>query len=242
MFGVFTAIALSTLSAQEKPAAPKTDPFVKDAAPPQIEPGQPDYLRLITVLEIYDLPQSEAAAILAGEADHQKRYDLVRARLKDGKARLAEVIAFATKSGNHTVAESIGEFRYPTEFKPAAGEDIAWPTSFQTRNTGATFELELFLSPDAQFCDVNLVPNFTRLRELASYDSNGGAVTQMQPIFDTRRVTTAADVRCNVPFLLGTLSPPEQPGNGDAEKPTSFAFLTVIPVPSKKLDSPILTV
>ncbi len=95
----FLAGSVSTLSAQEKPAAPKVDPFVKDSAPLQVEPGQERNLRLMTVLEVYDLPQSEAAAILASEADHQKRYELVRARLKDGKARLADVIAVATKSG-----------------------------------------------------------------------------------------------------------------------------------------------
>jgi len=150
-----------------------------------------------------------------------------------------------TKSGQRAVIEIIREFRYPTEFDPpqipqdfgnltstavlpglasqAASFPVTptTPTSFDTRNTGVTLEVEPVIGPDGYTIDLNLVPQVVEFEGFINYGSPiqttstnalGQSVTNVltpnvinQPIFSTRKVTTSVSVFDGSTVMLGGL-------------------------------------
>jgi general secretion pathway protein D len=154
-----------------------------------------------------------------------------------------------TKSGQRAVIEIIREFRYPTEFDPPQipqnfgnqGNNNGGfpgavtinlpgsfpvtpttPTSFETRNTGVTLEVEPVVGPDGYTIDLSLVPQVVEFEGFINYGSPitaagvnllTGAPTQNvitpnvinQPIFSTRKVTTNVSVFDGQTVVLGGL-------------------------------------
>jgi general secretion pathway protein D len=149
-----------------------------------------------------------------------------------------------TKSGQRAVIEIVREFRYPTQFQPpqipqtfgsgnnpnvALGASTGGtfpvtpttPTSFETRNTGVTLEVEPVVGPDGITIDLNLVPQVVEFEGFINYGSpirtssvNALGVAQSveltpniinQPIFSTRKVTTSVSVWDGQTVVLGGL-------------------------------------
>jgi general secretion pathway protein D len=155
-----------------------------------------------------------------------------------------------TKSGQKAVIEIIREFRYPTEFDPpqipqnfgnqgnsgggGGGTGIVinqaassfpvtptTPTSFETRNTGVTLEVEPVIGPDGYTIDLNLVPQVVEFEGFINYGSPiqttstnllGITTTNVitpnvinQPIFSTRKVTTSVSIFDGQTVVLGGL-------------------------------------
>jgi general secretion pathway protein D len=150
-----------------------------------------------------------------------------------------------TKSGQRAVIEIIREFRYPTEFDPPqipqnfgntgglvlqpglatqAGTfpvTPTTPTSFETRNTGVTLEVEPLVGADGYTIDLSLVPQVVEFEGFINYGSPisttstnalGQTVTNVitpnvinQPIFSTRKVTTSVSVFDGQTVVLGGL-------------------------------------
>jgi general secretion pathway protein D len=152
-----------------------------------------------------------------------------------------------TKSGQRAVIEIIREFRYPTEFDPPqipqnfgnqgnggniGGVTLALPgsfpvtpttpTSFETRNTGVTLEVEPLVGADGYTIDLSLVPQVVEFEGFINYGSpitstsvnllTGAPVQNVitpnvinQPIFSTRKVTTSVSVFDGQTVVLGGL-------------------------------------
>ncbi len=154
-----------------------------------------------------------------------------------------------TKSGQRAVIEIVREFRYPTQFTPpqlptfasSVGGSVAapaivtptTPTTFETRNTGVTLEVEPVVGPDGVTIDLNLVPQVVEFEGFVNYGSPIfaispavssfnpiTAITQLispassilltqnvinQPIFSTRKVTTSVSVWDGQTVVLGGL-------------------------------------
>ena len=152
-----------------------------------------------------------------------------------------------TKSGQRAVIEIVREFRYPTQFQPPQipqnfrGDTITdnglttgggrasgafpvtptTPTSFETRNTGVTLEVEPVVGPDGITIDLNLVPQVVEFEGFINYGSPiqttstnflGQTSTVIltpnvinQPIFSTRKVTTSVSVWDGQTVVLGGL-------------------------------------
>jgi general secretion pathway protein D len=154
-----------------------------------------------------------------------------------------------TKSGQRAVIEIIREFRYPTEFDPPqipqnfgnSGFSIVGgttgglggstqgsfpvtpttPTTFETRNTGVTLEVEPVIGPDSYTIDLSLVPQVVEFEGFINYGSpiqtsstNAIGITTTnvitpnvinQPIFSTRKVTTNVSIFDGQTVLLGGL-------------------------------------
>jgi general secretion pathway protein D len=149
-----------------------------------------------------------------------------------------------TKSGQRAVIEIVREFRYPTQFQPpqipqtfgsgnnpnvslgsATGGTFpvtpTTPTSFETRNTGVTLEVEPVVGPDGITIDLNLVPQVVEFEGFINYGSpirtssvNALGIAQTveltpnvinQPIFSTRKVTTSVSVWDGQTVVLGGL-------------------------------------
>ena len=149
-----------------------------------------------------------------------------------------------TKSGQRAVIEIVREFRYPTQFQPpqipqtfggsnnpnvALGNSTGGtfpvtpttPTSFETRNTGVTLEVEPVVGPDGITIDLNLIPQVVEFEGFINYGSpirtssvNALGFAQSveltpniinQPIFSTRKVTTSVSVWDGQTVVLGGL-------------------------------------
>jgi general secretion pathway protein D len=152
-----------------------------------------------------------------------------------------------TKSGQRAQIEIIREFRYPTEFEPpqipqtfgntgnqggGAGVTVntqpqsfpvtpTTPTSFETRNTGVTLEVEPVVGPDGFTIDLNLVPQVVEFEGFINYGSPilttsvnllGQTIQTVitpnvinQPIFSTRKVQTSVSIFDGQTVVLGGL-------------------------------------
>lgn len=155
-----------------------------------------------------------------------------------------------TKSGLRAIIEIVREFRYPTEFDPpqipqnfgAAGNagggglgapvnistfpvTPTTPTSFETRNTGVTLEVEPQVGPDGQTIDLTLAPSVTEFEGFINYGSpiqttspiiiagvQVGTTTNVitpnvinQPIFSTRKVQTQVSIWDGQTVVIGGL-------------------------------------
>ena len=153
-----------------------------------------------------------------------------------------------TKSGQKAIIEIIREFRYPTEFDPpqipqnfggGGGNNgggttqinsfpvtPTTPTTFETRNTGVTLEVEPVVGPDSYTIELSLVPQVVEFEGFINYGSPittaspafsaagvqiGSTQTVItpnvinQPIFSTRKVTTSVSIFDGQTVLIGGL-------------------------------------
>jgi general secretion pathway protein D len=150
-----------------------------------------------------------------------------------------------TKSGQRAIIEIVREFRYPITFTAPQVPSISsstgttvigaaqavpvvvtptTPSTFETRNTGVTLEVEPVVGPDGVTIDLNLVPQVVEFDGFINYGSpiNAVGVTTVagitvsapvlltanvinQPIFSTRKVTTSVQVGDGQTVVLGGL-------------------------------------
>ena len=73
------------------------------------------------------------------------------------------------------------------------------PTTFETRNTGATLEAEPIVSPDRTAITISLSPQLVRFERFTEFSAGtspkGDKQTVSQPIFATSKVTTTLSLR-----------------------------------------------
>jgi general secretion pathway protein D len=191
---------------------------------------------------------SPAVGALAGVFTDPQFQLVVRALNQKKGVDLLSAPRVTTKSGQRAQIEIIREFRYPTEFEPpqipqtfgntgqnggGAGVTIntqpqsfpvtpTTPTSFETRNTGVTLEVEPVVGPDGFTIDLNLVPQVVEFEGFINYGSpiqstatnpiTGVTTTNIitpnvinQPIFSTRKVQTSVSVFDGQTVVLGGL-------------------------------------
>ena len=192
--------------------APSADPFVrnpsaKPAATPAKEP-EPPPVNILTTLETWSLSQADFAALLDGPADERAPVDRLEALAKAGKAKLLGLQAISTKAGQRAVVETMDELRYATEFKQAerTGE-LSFPTTYETRNAGETFELEPNIGPDGRTIEIHLVPQTVRLAGFQDWRPEEGAAAVGQPQIQTEKLTTSVTVQSGRPILLSAATP-----------------------------------
>ena len=163
----------------------------------------------------------------------ESAFSQIQTMIAAGDATLIAWPELLTKSGQRAVAEDITEVRYASEFaqpkrpEPTPGGDkktapeyahperagAPVPTAFETRNAGATLEVEPVVSPDGKTIDLNLVPQHVRLLEFASVasgrDANGHDWKIEQPRFFTAKTTTSLTVLSGQRVLLAEFRGPE---------------------------------
>jgi hypothetical protein len=101
----------------------------------------------------------------------------------------------------------------------------ATPAKFETRNVGATLEIEPNLSDDFKYLDIRMSPEIVTSVERSSW-GQGLSTTEM-PTYETQRILTAFTTRINQPFLLGSVSrPPVSKVDPDSANRVWFAFVT----------------
>jgi hypothetical protein len=97
------------------------------------------------------------------------------------------------------------------------------PTTFETRNTGESLEIDPIVEEDGVTINISLAPEKITLLKTIKYQDVD------QPIFQTQKLATAVSLRVNVPLLVGTMSPPVNTGapGGNQEDRIWLAFMTV---------------
>jgi hypothetical protein len=191
-------------------------------------------------LLLYSLDRESARRILAGSADSAQSYATLRDLVQKGDAQLDVLSAVVARSGQRAVLEELSEVIFPGSTagpsvdvrasSPAARRPASF-TSFETRNTGVTMEIEPVVDAEGFFVDLNIVPQIVQRNGMLEL-GDVAAKYPLQPLFTTRKITTTATTGLGIPLLLGTMSQPRDNGvNGrkDDER-TSLTYVRVTPL------------
>ncbi len=157
---------------------------------------------------------------------------VIRALAQRKGVDLMSAPSVTTKGGQRATIEVIREFIYPTEFDPpqvptnvGGGGGGAFgggttnvpvtpttPTAFEMRPVGVRMEVDPTVGADGLTIDLNLLPEVTEFDGFINYGSpilsNGQVLTANiinQPVFSTRKVTTAVTVWDGQTVVLGGL-------------------------------------
>lgn len=212
--------------------------------------------------ESFSLPLADAAALRReGLPDAALYAELVK-RTEGGTVNQEHFAIVCARSGEKALLESISEQIYPTEFEPglhpptpaptpAPGADgskpagqaaavdppqgapiPATPTSFETRNTGFTLEVEPTIGGNSNIIDMRFAPDAVAMVDRSKFGQ--GLSETETPVFESQRINTALTMKSGVPMMIGTPSrPPLSKLDPDSAKKVWFAFITatVVKVP-----------
>ncbi len=173
-------------------------------------------------LMMVSLPQAAALELLPSLRDGTKIESACKHLEEMIVRKEAKLLAWpevVTKSGERAVTEGILEERYPTEFDPPQSPDErtgktrppdVTPTAFETRNTGATLEVEPVVANDGASILLSLVPQHVKLVEMKTHftgkNSAGEELRIQQPQFRTMKTTTSLSLRNGERQLLATFN------------------------------------
>jgi hypothetical protein len=203
-------------------------------------------------LEVFSLPPLTARKALIAHPKERDLYAWLDAELAkpDGTVKLERHSITMVRGGQKSKTEGIDEIPHPTEFDPprlpasislpaASSTTTAghatfapWPhtspmpQSFETRNAGDTFEVELTFGEDGKTVDLNLAPETVRRLGMAKF---GLKQEIHQPIYQTQKSAVQASGQVGQPILVSSLSPPMNTGvpGGNAVDRTWLLFVTV---------------
>jgi len=154
--------------------------------------------------------------------------------IERGDATLVANLSLRGDPGKRMVAEQIQEIRYPTEFTPPYLPDAIpkehavealknWPivgitpTAFETRNVGATLELETKVSADGKWLALEAVPQHVRLLRMVKIDAgilpSGKHLSLEQPYFSALKDTLTMHLRAGQRVLVGLHKVPAEENN-----------------------------
>lgn len=167
--------------------------------------------------------------------------------IEDGDAELVDTSLVTARSGQRAKVEAIQEQIYPTDYEAprllnpeqekGSKTVLVLPHAkgFQTRNVGATLEVDPVLGAEGRIIDLNLAPELVYLSGFDSWGSHegeGGTVEIRSPQFFTVKTTTQIAVTDGEYCLLSAQSPRnEETGSTDASrKVMAFVRVDVIPV------------
>jgi hypothetical protein len=136
--------------------------------------------------------------------------------IRSGRGKVLDRRIGAGKSGQRHVWESSFELNFPIKYgiDPTVG-----PTSFETRNTGYTVEMEPVLAEDGTTIDLSIVAQEVRHKNEVMFpqsEVNGKMVPAIeQPIFYTMKISTNLVTTLGQPALLSIATPANDQGEPD---------------------------
>lgn len=192
-------------------------------------------------VQFIELSHPELTKLLSEPAT--KLHPAVKALIRDGRAKLIDSSVITTVSQQRTMAESIGERIYPTEYEYGGLGDQPPPfkvppfqvgrpffsgtwTIWDTRNTGMTFEAEPSYNEDAKTITVRLAPEWvgmTTPTTWVEYVDEWGDASDRRPTFTALRCNTSLTLAPGRFLLAAVLTPqPEPPPPAVARKVLVF--------------------
>jgi len=200
----------------------------------QEKKAKPAAKNIDLLLEVFSLPLAEAAKhqrlLHQKKQTHAKFYQSLVQGLEEGSVKQEVLQAIRTRSGQKSAVEEILELIYPTEFaypgveSPSArmrrersrkeessegnldsrqGMAVV-PTSFDTKNTGWTLEIEANLREDGKLIDLRFAPQMITFLKRTQW-GQGLSETEM-PEFSVQRLTTGLTMKVGEPTFVGTMS------------------------------------
>ncbi len=194
--------------------------------------------RIVRVhVEYYEITTLEYAGIMSEEnlsTNDTKLRNKVLELAKEGKAKLVEIQTLTSRSGERMTSESISEYIYPTEFEHPYSEvstkendtettkkssSSPTPTAFETRNVGATLEVEPILGEDGSTVDLILKPEIVSLIGHSDWGTSAdGKVPMKMPTFRTYRINTSITVIKGQYHMAAALTPQNENNETDSSK------------------------
>lgn len=200
-----------------------------DPAGDSVTSSSPRVIRIY--VEYYQVTTLELAEIMTeaktGSDDSKLRAELL-AKAKEGKATLLESHTVVSRSGERATTESITEYIYPTEYEISKPSDdkqkqvqsaIVVPTAFETRNLGATFEVEPILGEDGKNIDITFKPEVVyHVGESLWGQGPNSDVPFKMPTFYTLRVNTSVSISAGRFHFVSAHTPKDDKGVSDTTK------------------------
>ncbi len=194
-------------------------------------------------LQVVSVPEELAMPLVDNLRDARRSegaYKDVQKLLVEKRAILVGWPSVTTKSGQRAVVEQIEEIRYATEYqaaataiapsallvdqaakpessKPDAVTFEPFPASFETRNSGVSFEVEPVVAADGEMIELSMVPQDVRLLgwSTATIEKNppGMKLSVNQPRFQTNKLNTSMTFRNGERRLIGLFKVAEPAGH-----------------------------
>lgn len=245
LLSLFLALPLAAQKPAEVPP-----PFEKGTKSENARPADESFedaddgtAKLVRVqVEFVELAHTKLTELLMDEQPETTDAGPLRKKVQElvtkGEATVLETMIATAKSGQKSSSEGIGEFVYPTEYEPPAlpcspqdsknitlAERVlmaAVPTAFETRNTGATLEIEPVIGEGNKFVDLRFMPELvwhtgnTVWQEIKGPDGN---ILKIQmPDFYTLRINTQIVLLAGQNQFLAALSPKNSEGKTDTTR------------------------
>lgn len=190
-------------------------------------------------VEFIDVSHEQLTELMFGEkvaANDGELRKQVAQLVKDGKATIAETMLCVAQDKQKASTESIEELIYPTEYEPATvtngfpakDDDLTkparadavgpLPTAFDTRNLGATLEVEPHLSQDSKSVNLRIVPEIiyhVGNQVWAEWKDERSSAPVQMPLIYALRVNTSVTLTLGHYTLLAALSPKNKDGFPD---------------------------
>jgi hypothetical protein len=171
------------------------------------------YAYITIEAQTFELDKTRLASLLHNReigSDSTDLRDKIQALVDSGDATLETHLTVRGRSGQRSKSESIEELIYPTE-----PDEHGFPNAFETRNVGATLEVDPVLAPDQQIIDLNIAFEIVEhvgdeLHEFDLPDSAEKGSIRM-PTFYARKITTALSMRNRSYVFLGILGARSDP-------------------------------
>jgi hypothetical protein len=198
--------------------------------------------------EVFSLGVDEAGDLARGKKSDEALYNEIVAKIKKKEAKQETLLIVRSKPGETASVESTRDQIYATDYRPATiltadnetpgdsnGEAPraegkagihevipATPTSFETRKTGWTMEVQ----PQDQEGDrIDLAFSATYVAKVGTTIQGEGLSKTEMPVFETQKFETQFDNFDGVPSLCGTMAALVAPGSVPPDR-VWFAFLT----------------
>lgn len=191
------------------------------------------YARLVAAVEKQTVRQETFTVLRVGSGQAKATVESFTEQIYPTEFETAEVPLSVGVSVPPTLAKDapapmtdIEKLRNAIDLTTAGGlHTPALPTSFETRNVGATLEVESTLSEDEKTVDLHIVPE--EVTSAGSLSWGQGVSTAEVPVFEAQRTNCGARITVNRPYLLSTISrPPNSKVDPDAANRVWFAFIT----------------
>ena len=169
-----------------------------------------------------------------------------------GDAEIVETCILICRSGEKSLMESVAEIIFPSVYEPAGSDrlPLAKPTafryrrafdasvmsSFETRNTGTTLEIEPTIGGGNRLVDLRVsfeMIDQARLTTWTEFRDQWGDASVRMPVFDSKRLRSSITLADGVFELWNTFSPKPAAVPAVTTRMMVFVRAEVVPVIQK---------
>ncbi len=174
-----------------------------------------------------DFPRGDIEQLARANASPLPQSEDILRLWQEGKGTLLHALKLITRSGVNAQVQAVQEHIYATEFLPPSASNTAdqasshlpIPAAFETRETGAIFNVTPTVGPDGRTIDVVLAPELAtgpdwQFLAVTGTDAKGNELrlSVPQPLFHSRNFTTSIVTTDGATQVLGGMANPAGDG------------------------------